>query len=279
MTKLAQYVKRLEIESLWSGRKHIVWNLHPDVNILSGVNGVGKSTILNKMERVLSLRENPSEFKNGVFPGVKVTFEPEDATFAHFDIIRSFDNTLLSGSVLSKLADGRVRSELDWKIYELQRRYLNYQVNVGNKMIALLSKGDAKAREEAMKVSESKTNFQNMVDELFADTGKIIDRTCNELQFLQYDEKLSPYQLSSGEKQMLAILLTVLLQDNQPYVLLMDEREVSLHVEWQQKLVGIIRKLNPQAQIILTTHSPALIMNGWLDAVTEVSDITSEESK
>jgi len=24
----------------------------------------------------------------------------------------------------------------------------------------------------------------------------------------------------------------------------------------------------------LTTHSPAVIMDGWLDAVTEVSDIT-----
>ena len=28
------------------------------------------------------------------------------------------------------------------------------------------------------------------------------------------------------------------------------------------------------AQIILTTHSPALIMDGWEDAVTEVSEIT-----
>jgi hypothetical protein len=27
-------------------------------------------------------------------------------------------------------------------------------------------------------------------------------------------------------------------------------------------------------QIILTTHSPAVVMNGWTDAVTEVTDIT-----
>ena len=27
-------------------------------------------------------------------------------------------------------------------------------------------------------------------------------------------------------------------------------------------------------KIVLTTHSPAVIMDGWLDAVTEVSDIT-----
>ena len=35
----------------------------------------------------------------------------------------------------------------------------------------------------------------------------------------------------------------------------------------------MIRELNPNVQIILTTHSPAVVMEGWLDAVTEVSDI------
>jgi hypothetical protein len=32
--------------------------------------------------------------------------------------------------------------------------------------------------------------------------------------------------------------------------------------------------MNPNAQIILTTHSPAVIMDGWMDVVTEVDDIT-----
>ena len=83
-----------------------------------------------------------------------------------------------------------------------------------------------------------------------------------------------PYQLSSGEKQMLVILLTVLVENNLPYVLFMDEPEVSLHIEWQQRLIETILDLNPNVQIILTTHSPAVIMNGWMDRVTEVSDIT-----
>ena len=43
----------------------------------------------------------------------------------------------------------------------------------------------------------------------------------------------------------------------------------------RQKLIAMIRELNPNVQIILTTHSPALIMEGWLDAVTEVTDITT----
>ena len=57
-----------------------------------------------------------------------------------------------------------------------------------------------------------------------------------------------PYQLSSGEKQILIILLTVLVEDNQPYVLFMDEPEVSLHLEWQKRLVDLCLELNPNVQ-------------------------------
>ena len=99
-------------------------------------------------------------------------------------------------------------------------------------------------------------------------------RTENELRFTQIGEVLLPYQLSSGEKQMLIILLTVLVEDNLPYVLFMDEPEVSLHIEWQKRLIDYCVELNPNVQIILTTHSPAVVMNGWVDSVTEVSDIT-----
>ena len=72
---------------------------------------------------------------------------------------------------------------------------------------------------------------------------------------------------------MLIILLTVLVENRQPYVLLMDEPEISLHIEWQQRLLDLVTDLNPNAQVIITTHSPAVIMNGWMDRVTDVEDI------
>jgi len=274
MEKFANYIKRIEILSLWSGRRHVVWELNPQVNVLSGVNGVGKSTILNKI--ISQLRHRTDMLKNGDVPGVRIDFSPEDATTVQFDVIRSFDNQLVPGSILAKVGDSKVRSELDWRLYELQRRFLDYQVNIGNRMIAALTSQEPDAHKKAMNISQSKIKFQDLVDQLFSDTNKRIDRNCNELQFIQYNETLSPYTLSSGEKQMLIILLTVLLQDNRHCVLFMDEPEVSLHVEWQEKLISIIHDLNVNAQIILTTHSPALVMNGWTDSVTEVSDITKD---
>lgn len=273
MKKQAEYIKRIEIKGLW-GRKNIAWDLRPDVNILSGVNGIGKSTILNNSVRRLSDLEGGA-LSNGIHLRVSFTFYPEDATYIHFDVIRSFDRPLLSSGLLEKIGNQNVKTELDWQLYLLQRRYLDYQVNIGNRIIELLTSGKPENQSKAAEISLPKTHFQNLVDDLFSETGKKILRQSNEIQFEQDGDILTPYQLSSGEKQMLVILLTVLVQDNQPCTLFMDEPEISLHVEWQQRLISLIRSLNPNVQIILTTHSPALIMNGWMDAVTEVSDITT----
>ncbi|SFG49871.1 AAA family ATPase [Prevotella sp. KH2C16] len=272
MQKYADYIEQIEIESLWSGVKHIVWDLDRRVNILSGVNGVGKSTILNKVVKGLSAG---GEFPSHMLKGVRLKVSPEDAKWIRYDIIRSFDRPLMNSDTVTKM-DLSLATELDWQLFQLQRKYLDYQVNIGNRIIQTLQAGGDGAAAEAQRISEPKKKFQDIIDKLFADTGKEIVRSENEIRFSQIGETLVPYQLSSGEKQILAILLTVLVEDNQNYVLFMDEPEVSLHIDWQQQLIDLILELNPNIQIILTTHSPAVIMNGWMDKVTEVSDITVE---
>ena len=277
MQKFADYIKRIEIDSLWSGKRHIVWELDPQVNILSGINGQGKSTILNKVVKGLS---QGGEFPSHMLKGVRLDVEPADARWIRYDMIRSLDSSLTQvmadednglRQVLPVIKGGG-GSLLDFQLYQLQRKYLDYQVNIGNRIISELQAGRS---EEASLLSRKKSRFQDIVDNLFSDTGKRIVRNENEIPFTQIGEMLTPYQLSSGEKQMLAILLTVLVEDDQHYVLFMDEPEVSLHVDWQKRLIDLILELNPNVQIILTTHSPAVIMNGWVDHVTEVSDITS----
>lgn len=267
----ANYIKRIEIHGLWH-RYDIAWDLRPDVNILSGINGVGKTTILNRS--VNYLEQTSGEVKSDEKNGVHVYFDNSAATFIPYDVIRSYDRPLIMGDFTARMADANVKSELDWQLYLLQRRYLDYQVNIGNKMIELLS-GDEEQRSLAPSLSLPKRKFQDMIDELFSYTHKTIDRKSNDVVFYQNGERLLPYKLSSGEKQMLVILLTVLVRDDDHCVLFMDEPEASLHIEWQQKLIGMIRNLNPNVQLILTTHSPAVIMEGWLDAVTEVSEISS----
>jgi ABC-type glutathione transport system ATPase component len=272
MEKQASYIRRIEIDGLW-GRFSIGWDLRPDVNILSGINGMGKTTILNRS--VDHLEQLSGGVKRELKNGVRIFFDDPEATFIPYDVIRSYDRPLALHDPVNRAPGGNMRSELDWQLYLLQRKYLDYQVNIGNRMIELLSSGDERERSTAAGLSLPKKRFQDLVDGLFGYTHKTIDRKRNDIAFHQNGELLLPDKLSSGEKQMLVILLTVLVRNCEPCALFMDEPETSLHIEWQQKLIAMIRELNPNGQIILTTHSPAVIMEGWLDAVTEVSDISA----
>jgi len=273
MQKYADYIEQIEIDSLWSGKHHVKWDLDRRVNILSGINGVGKSTILNKVVKGLA---QGGEFPSHLLKGVRLKVVPAEAKWIRYDLIRSMDRPVFDTETVKRM-DINLHTELDIQLFQLQRKYLDYQVNVGNRIISVLQSGEPDAAEKAQAISAPKKKFQDLLDDLFQETGKKIVRTENEIRFTQIGETLYPYQLSSGEKQMLAILLTVLVEDNLPYVLFMDEPEVSLHIDWQQRLIDLILELNPNVQIILTTHSPAVIMNGWMDRVTEVSDIIDNE--
>lgn len=258
MEKYVEYIRQVEIASLWQGRKHIVWHLDPKVNVLSGANGMGKSTILRRVASGVkmidgSMKKAETDLKQDVetagqgtvqtavrgaeMEGIIISTYPEDATLLRYDVITTPD----------------VRSEFDTNLNGLQQRIVHYPHN------------------------ERWELFCDIVDEMFAPTEKTIARDANEVEMIQWGERLDLKYLSSGEKQMLTILMTVLLEDGDHTVLLMDEPEVSLHLEWQQVLITTIQRLNPNVQIILSTHSPAIIMNGWMDKVTEVSDITVVE--
>ncbi|MEL5590904.1 AAA family ATPase [Serratia ureilytica] len=90
------------------------------------------------------------------------------------------------------------------------------------------------------------------------------------------NESIKIESLSSGERQLLYILSRVANTKNKPAFLLMDEPEISLHLNWQEKLIPSIKKLNQNCQIIIVTHSPAIVMDGYMDAYVDMDDITTE---
>lgn len=75
---------------------------------------------------------------------------------------------------------------------------------------------------------------------------------------VEADGVLPLHKLSSGEKQLLILLVEAVLQRQQPFVFLADEPELSLHIAWQKRIIPAVKQMNPNAQIIVATHSPEI---------------------
>jgi ABC-type lipoprotein export system ATPase subunit len=124
------------------------------------------------------------------------------------------------------------------------------------------------------KIYQNRDLFKDKINELFQDTDKHITLDENNSIVFQLDDKsyLTPYQLSSGEKQILIIMLNIMLLENKPTILLMDEPEISLHVEWQRVFIEMLLALNPNLQIIIATHSPAIVSKNFRSKVVSLSN-------
>lgn len=119
--------------------------------------------------------------------------------------------------------------------------------------------------------------FKKQLNLFLNESGKSAVLDHNDWMFIT-DEgvQLNLSQLSSGERQLAYILATAANTIGGPTLLLMDEPEVSLHLNWQEKILDAILEINPQMQIIAVTHSPGIIMHGHMDAYIEMKDIIQE---
>jgi ribosome-associated protein YbcJ (S4-like RNA binding protein) len=60
---------------------------------------------------------------------------------------------------------------------------------------------------------------------------------------------------------------------------LLDEPEISLHIDWQRTLIKNIRQINPHGQIIIATHSPTVYYQGFPYKVTRIEEIKSTSTE
>ena len=79
-------------------------------------------------------------------------------------------------------------------------------------------------------------------------------------------EKLSS-KLPSGIENLLSLLHEALTTE-EGTVLFIDEPEISLHIDWQAKIVDAMWKLGKRNHIIFTTHSPEIVMTNLEKVIT-----------
>ena len=297
-----KYISNIEIKGLW-GRYDVNWRLNSDVNILVGENGTGKSTILKILDYYLLICElNGLNFKTDLlseehtihnkYKKLNISFDSEENNISvnvnlntqtiysvkssnfkiqNFTFISTFDTPILR-SDLDKKYNPELKTEIDYQLKYLIELYLNYQLDLTKKII--------NKKQDSKLVFAKRRYFIETINRLFEKTLKVIDEEENGISLLLSDiTSIKPYDLSSGEKQLLIILLNVLCQDEKPWILMMDEPEISLDIAWQFELLSIIRTLNPHCQLIVVTHSPAIYGKGWRDKVTFIEDIIPQLKK
>lgn len=296
------YLKRVEIKNLWG--KNVSWDLNSDVNILIGINGSGKSTILQLIEEALSPKKDEDlhlqkflmidemmlELDNNLIIQVnsnervinnKEAFKKLNLTSVDtFDVPRF---NLANTADLSSLAANfdLSLSTLDIELKNLKEEYTTFQRDyLSNKVKQLLNtkENNASQVEEPQELLSRESAIAKIINRLFKETDKEFDDANFNFKQNGTNNPIELKKLSSGEKQILIILLKCFLQQKQPFIYLLDEPEISLHITWQRQLIGILKELNPNCQIILATHSATIFYLNWESNVIRINNIVNEAS-
>lgn len=108
--------------------------------------------------------------------------------------------------------------------------------------------------------------FIKLVNDFLAQTKKLVAVSSSGELTVSVGESWDPRSigaLSSGERQLVVMLGHLSLNPNLEGsgVFIVDEPELSLHIDWQEKFVDAVQRANPKVQLILATHSPAIILD------------------
>lgn len=236
------YSKIKEIKTRLWGKYDVSIIANEDVNIIVGINGSGKTTLLNK---IYKLALENLEDKNQVI------------------YVPSIDNIAMRDK---RKTSNALTQDLEFYMFDMKTG--------PSMMYYRMSMIDASAEKQA-EMKARIEDFRSVINGLFQETEKHIEIEGNKFNIVSKGQILPIDALSSGEKQILLIMLRVFLLEGKESYVLLDEPENSLDISWQYKLIDTLTKLNPNAQFFITTHSPSIFGAGWGDKIIYMEDVTT----
>lgn len=237
------YAKMKEITTRLWGKYDVRFTANEDINIIVGINGSGKTTLLDEINKMAIEKV---EDKN------RVVYVP------------SIDNIAIRDG--RKVANA-LTQELEFYMFDMKTG--------PSMMYQRMAMIDASAEKQA-EMKARIGNFCAAINGLLKETGKHIEIEGNKFNIISHDQTIIPlHVLSSGEKQILLILLRVFLLEEKDSYVLLDEPENSLDISWQFELINLLVKFNPNAQYFITTHSPSIFGDGWGNKIIYMEEVTT----
>ena len=236
------YSKIKDIKTRLWGKYDVSIIANEDVNIIVGINGSGKTTLLNE---IYKLALENLEDKNQVI------------------YVPSIDNIAMRDK---RKTSNALTPDLEFYMFDMKTgpSMMYYRMS-------MIDASDEKQAEMKARIED----FRSVINGLFQETEKHIEIEGNKFNIVSKGQILPIDALSSGEKQILLIMLRVFLLEGKESYVLLDEPENSLDISWQYKLIDTLTKLNPNAQFFITTHSPSIFGAGWGDKIIYMEDVTT----
>ncbi len=265
-------------------------NIDPQMNIICGENGVGKTNILDSIAACFSeFDQNILSKRSGSDCGI-INFEIDGSKENHLIRLNKFDPDE-NGYHLN---NHNYRSTKNNLLYLRADRAINYK-----KVRAINSDPDVTHRSRFTSSGINNDDIKDWLLNRVLHSGQpdhLTDiqlenlnqakycfglfnseysfsslNTKNEILLNTPTGKIYFEYLSSGFKSTIFILLGVIKEidyifanngisaPNYDGVILIDEVELHLHPEWQGRICDILKKVFPKAQFFITTHSPHVV--------------------
>ncbi|HGA1022774.1 TPA: AAA family ATPase [Bacillus cereus] len=190
-----------------------------------------------------------------------------------------FDNKIFKKKELLEIVLDRFGKDLDaedkqyifslintGEIFKDEYNSLNFYLNnlINNYM-------NYKKRDDSIK------EFAKICTKYLVNKEVIFNEGNGEISILNLkNNKIELNHLSSGEKQIVSILAQVFLNFNDEFIILFDEPELSLSIEWQEMLLPDIIDTGKCSLLLAVTHSP-FIFDNKLDSYAKGIEMFIEE--
>ncbi len=283
-------IKEIDIKGV-GGIQNLHLNFNDSMNILCGPNSVGKTTVLESIATMF-IFSKPIVKRNalceyGEISSVVVVdkeekkgkveikeFSPlgDKSVYALYDYGSKFlslkvNRTFSYSSLLSIPSDPKRERQAIWQEALNGIDFDGFKGWFVNRYLYSAREGTLSEQQLAnYHLAEKCFSFVNSAYSFSRVMGSSNDIMVNTPQGEIYYE-----YLSAGFKSILSILFSIIKEIEFRFkehqmtaeefdgVILIDEVEVHLHPEWQEKILMVLRKTFPQAQFIVTTHSPHVI--------------------
>ena len=253
-----------------------------DVVILLGDNGTGKTTLLDVIYNAFSEEdwEKTGNLRQSI-NGSKVVFENKivkihcQLTRAELELNENrihnlFDTKTNSPSLVYLPLESRfdkttgINNTFIYQPRFVERVDQRFATNIPSLIATRIQSEIFKdvnkpPIENIQKVCDEINSIFNIMNLEANLTGLSADEKNEPVFENKYGKKFSIDNLSSGEKQLFIRALALKFLNANDCVILIDEPELSLHPEWQRKIVHVYENIGKNNQVIIATHSPHVV--------------------